>query len=203
MKKLLGTTLALTVLSASMSAFATSTITIPVNNSIAANATAVINLDTLTPDVPYMVTCDVEASADKLDINLAPKLAPKGGYGVSRINDREILKNTGALQNGHNTLSFMASIAPKSSSNTVSVKNLDNHAAAVLKSCQAQPVSNVTMNANKVGAGYFYVTNYLGYYLDITVGNFSPTPYCIPPYYKQYIFTTTSYQDIDVVATHY
>jgi hypothetical protein len=206
MNKLLATTLAVACVSASMAAYASSTVTIPVpaNNVIAAKSELALPLNALTTDVPYMVTCNVDSTAPaELDMSLIPHLAPNGGFGVAKVNDKPMLKNVGTLQTSHNTVSFMASIATQAKPNEMILKNLDDRFTSVVKSCEAKPVANVTSAANKVASGYFYVTNNLPYFVDITVGTFFPTGYCLYPNSKSYITVSTGYQDIAIIQTHY
>lgn len=208
MNKFLASALTLTLLSVSCSSFASSTIAIsvPSNNTIAAKADIEIPLNSLTNDVPYMVTCDLDSSSpSKLDMSFAPRLAPNGGFGVAKLNGKPVLKNVGSLQSGQNTFSFMVSVMAndKSKSNVMIMKNLDDRFSASVKTCQAQPVTNVVAAANRMAGGYFYITNHLPYYVDISVGNYFQTDYCIYPYSKAYIEVTTGYQNIDIVGTHY
>ncbi len=207
MKKLLATTIALACLSGSSLAFAASTVAlaVPANNVIQAKSELALPMDALTTDVPYMVTCDVESTAPTgLDISLAPSLAAKGGYGVATVNAKPMFNNVGTLKNGENTVSFMTSISNnKDQPNQIIFKNLDSRFTSVIKSCEAKPVSNVTDAAHQVAGGYFYVTNNLPYYVDITVGNFTPTGYCLYPNSVTYISVTTAYQNIAIVQTHY
>jgi hypothetical protein len=207
MSKLFATTVAVACLTGSSFVYASSTVTLPIpaNNVIAANSELALPVDSLTTDVPYMVTCNVDSSAPaELDMSLAPSLAPKGGFGVAKVNDKLMLKNVGTLASGLNTVSFMASVSGnKEKPNQIIFKNLDNHFTSTVKSCEAKPVSNVSSTQNGVAGGYFYVTNNLPYYTDITVGNFTPTGYCLYPNSVTYITVTTAYQNIAIVQTHY
>jgi hypothetical protein len=199
--------LTLTFLTGSSAVFANSTIALPVpsNNVVAAHSTLDLDLNSLDVNVPYVVSCNVESSSpETLDMHVAQQLAPKGGFGIAKVNDKSVVKEVGTFQSGQNTFSFMASVGSnKNVVNKMVLKNLDNRYSATVKSCQAQPASNSTLAANKVGGGYFYVTNDFGYYLDITVGAYFPDGYCIPPYSRAYITVSTPYQDIEIVRTHY
>lgn len=190
------------------SAFASSTIHLPVANevTIVPHAEKEVSLDALVRDVPYMVSCTLHStSPNPSDMDFSPRLAPKGGFGVMKLNDKSIVQHIGALQNGENTLTFLVSVPDnhKQETNAFVFKNLDNRFSVTLKACQAQPASNVTTAANRMSGGYFYITNYLPCFLDVSIGNFIPTNYCIPPFSKAYIETSTSYQNIDIVGTHY
>jgi hypothetical protein len=207
MNTLLARSIALTFLMGSCAVYADSTINLPLNGNgqIAPNSEIALDLNPLTNDVPYMITCEVESSSPtNLDMSVTQHLAPNGGFGVAKVNDKPMMRNVGALQNGQNTLSFLASVGTKgNAANQLILKNLDNRFASNVKSCQARPASNVTDMANRVHGGYFYVTNHLPYYVDITVGSYFPDAFCIPPYMKQYVSVSTAYQDIDIVGTHY
>jgi hypothetical protein len=207
MNKLLASTIAVACISGSSLAYASSTVTlaVPANNVIEAKSELALPIDALTTDVPYMVTCNVDSTAPAgLDMSLAQSLAPKGGFGVARVNDKPMSNNVGTLNSGHNTVSFMASVSTnKDKPNQIIFKNLDARFTSVVKSCEAKPVSNVTDTAHQVAGGYFYVSNNLGYYVDITVGNYTPTGYCLPPYSVNYILVSTAYQNIAIVQTHY
>jgi hypothetical protein len=138
-----------------------------------------------------------------MEMNFSPRLAPNGGYGVVTINGKPVLQNTGTLQSGENTFSFMTSVSTSKAKNSfLLIKNLDARYASTIKSCQAKPVTNMTSAADQTHGGYFYVTNHFPYFLDITVGNFTPTPYCIYPFTSQYVAVSTAYQNIDVLGTH-
>jgi hypothetical protein len=208
MRKLFATTFTLSFLS--LNAYASSTITLPLpsDKTIKANATAELKLDALTSDVPYKVTCELESpSPTALDMSYTPQLAPNGGFGVTTLNGKAITNNVMRIEAGQNTFSFLASVADnKNPANSLLLKNLDDRYNVTLKSCQANPVANVTAAANLntlTRGGYFYVTNRLGYYLDINVGNYVPTGYCIPPNFKQYVSVSTDNQNIEIVGLHH
>lgn len=195
---------ALTLASCSVYASSTIHLAMPNNQMITAHSEANIPLDSLPTDVPYMITCQMNATSPTTqDVKLSRQLAPNGGFGVTKLNNKPF-HEVGTLQAGDNTFSFMVSISSdKTKTNQLTIKNLDDRFSASITSCQAQPVSNVTSAANQLSGGYFYVTNHLPYFVDIGVGNFIQTTYCLYPYSKQYVETSTSYQDIDIIATHY
>jgi hypothetical protein len=151
--------------------------------------------------VPYIVTCTLE-STSPIDMSFTPHLAPKGGFGVTKLNDKDFTKNLSSLQSGKNTLSFMTSVADKNKTNELVIKNLDDTYSTTVKSCQATPASNVSSITNKAAAGYFYVTNDFPLFLDVAIGNYYPTEYCIPPYYKLYVGVSSNNQDVEVIGTH-
>lgn len=209
MKTRITSLLAFTLIAASQLALAGSTVNIAVPSPamIAPHAVMELPLDSLMQGVPYTVTCTLESRAPSgSDLHIAPVLAPDSGFGVVKLNDDPVLKNTGTLHSGMNTLSVMVSVTAgrKPAINALSLKNLDDQYPLSVKACQARPVTKMVTSAEKkVTGGYFYVTNHLPYFLDITVGNYFPTPYCIYPFLRQYIQVSTNNQDIDVVDIHY
>ncbi len=205
MNKLLLTAASLTFLATTSYASSTIIVPVPKANEIAAKSELKLNLNSLVSEVPYMVTCSVNSSSSRpVDVALVPELAKNGGFGVTTINGKAMaMHNNGQLQSGENKLSFMASINKNDQANFIKLKNLDDHNSITVAHCDGQPVSNVKSFADrKVGSGYFYVYNHLPVYLDISVGNWTPTSYCIPPYYSYYIWVSTNNQNISVDGTH-
>lgn len=207
MNKYLAYALPIAFFSLNTSLYANSMINLPGQMAIAPNAETNLPLYALTNDVPFIVTCEMDSNApSKLDIKFSPKLVRNSGFGVIKINNQAISQqDLGALSPGKNTLSFLVSIADNKdqSSNILNIKNLDQRYTVNINACHALPANNVTTAANKVAGGYFYVTNHLPYFVDISVGNYFPTNYCIGPYSRYFIETSTYNQNIDIISTHY
>lgn len=208
MNKLLSSTLACTLLTASVSAFAGTTVQLPTNNTIAAKSSVEIPLDGLNKDTTYVVSCNVDSSSpNTLQLSVAPHLAKKSGFGIVKMNGKSALKNVGSLEKPHNTLTFLTSVAKNDGKapNGIIINNLDDKHVISINSCEAKPASNTVAKGGSyiLGGGYFYVSNPFPYFLDILVGDYSPTPYCIYPYLTQLVETSTSYQNINIVGTHY
>jgi hypothetical protein len=207
MRKLLAT---LSLFSFTCAAYANSTVTMPLpaDNTIKANSTAELKLDFLSSNIPYKITCNMESAAPMtLAMSFAPILAPHGGFGVVSLNGKETSHNVLRLAAGQNSFSFMTSVADnKNLANTMQFKNLDDRYSVTLKSCQAEPVPNVTAltgNSNLMRSGSFYIQNNLGFFLDVTVGNYVPTAYCIPPMHTQYVSVTTDNQNVNIITIHH
>lgn len=207
MTKLLSASLACALMTASCATFASSTVQLPTNSTVAAKSSIEIPLDGLSKDVTYVVSCRADSSSPTtVELSLAPHLAKNSGFGIVKMNGKAALKNIGSLEKPHNTISFLTSVANSDGKtpSTIIVNNLDDRYSVTINECEAKPASNaVTKGGGYIIGGYFYVTNRFPYFLDIAVGDYSPTLYCIYPYTRQFIETSTSFQDIDIVGTHY
>lgn len=186
--------------------FASSTVNLKAQNDIGPQSEFNLPLEGLLNDVPFIVSCELHSqSAKSLDIQIAPKLSKNSGFGVTKINETAAPQNMGALKSGKNKLSFLVSVAENKDgkTNVINVKNLDRQYSVAINNCQALPANNVTSAANKVGGDYFFISNHLPYFADVTVGNFFPTEFCIPPFSRLYVQTSTHDQNIDIIRTHY
>ena len=160
------------------------------------NPTADLNLSlaSILKGAYYTLTCEfTNNQSEALDMRFEPN-ASSTSYGQVTLNGATLVNLQGSLESGSNTL-VIDDITNKGNNASLLLKNLDLKHSVEITHCSAKPA------IKKLSADYggsFIAYNDTAYFIDITVGNFFPTPYTIYPFASRWINVSTNNQNIAI-----
>lgn len=170
-----------------------STVSLPIQATVAPGETLSLPLSSLTKGVHYTLSCQIEnPRTTPVDLRFEPGQAI-ALFGQVSLNE-DILDNLqGRLQTGNNTLG-VTELAIAGKEAQFRLRNLDFNQSVHISHCTAKP----SIHPSDVRSGSFIFSNHTNHHIEIKVGNFFPTPYLLEPYSSHWISVSTDNQNIAI-----